>query len=456
MTLTLHHPSLCTRQPYSNGLQQQASYRVSITSAFQSLPSALQSALPTTRGSLIATRALASVQNEELTEIPLEDIPEGLQGKVNLRSVSRSLLADTLQLLEASYSESELRVIRLLLCVGLSKQQVARAIAARPSVLKLTVPDILLTVQTMVQLGATLGESITAILLHPELVAVPTSRFQTTVDRLEELGVAPAKVYKVFVRFPGIFKLSEDEIEPSVAKLQYLVGTGRDVMRMVERQPRILGLTEEDIAAAMDVLRENIKPEALPHVIEQKPQVLLMSPEAINTRFKYLSTVFHRRRISQIFRSAPGLLTIDSARLKQQYARLVNYLDEQSARKIINNFPQALTLSWDKVLMPKFQYLADLGLDRFEVLNFPAYLGYSLNARIRPRCKTLLQAGYQIKSHDQVMRVTSERRSDRRVGRTHYELLQEYGDHCVAIQHIVGLTDLEFRSQFGVEVVPGS
>ena len=398
-----------------------------------------------------ASSSAPVADQQELTEIVLDDLPEGLRGKVALRTVTGGLLTDTANLLQMNCSREELKVVRLLLCLGLAKNDVVRSVAANPSLLKLSILDILQSVKTFVDLGCTVGEATTAILRNPELVAVSPARFQSTVDQLVAVGVDLTRMHRVILRFPGIFELPVEDIQPSIAKLQYLVGSGKDVMRMVERQPRLLSLGENDIASTMEILTANVSTESLPQIIEAKPQVLLMSPEALLGRFEYLSTVFNRRRLSSVFRSAPGLLTVDAGRLKRQHARLVNYLDETAARKVINNFPQALTLNWERVLLPKFQYLTELGLDRFEVLNFPAYLGYSLNSRIRPRCVSLLKAGYEIKSHDEVMRVAGERRSQK-VGRSHYELLQEYGDHCVAIQHIVGLTDVEFRNQFGVDV----
>ncbi|GJP29870.1 hypothetical protein CLOM_g20147 [Closterium sp. NIES-68] len=366
-----------------------------------------------------------------------------------LRAISVGLVQDTVAMLDTKCDSGETKVVRLLLALGLGKQQVAQAVSSYPDLLQLSVVDILARLRVLLDLGSSLGEVASSLVREPRWLHAPVQRMYDMVEYLESLGVARDKVHRVLLRFPRIMELSEADITPSLARLQYIVGAGRDIYRMIERQPRVLGLSQAQIAETVDVLKAHIAPEQVADVLLKKPLVLLMSRDAIVQRIRYLASIFHKHRLSNVFKVAPGLLTIDTARLKRQYARLEAYLDPAATEKLVNAFPQALTLSWEKVLLPKFQFLEELGLDRFEVLNFPAYLGYSLDSRIRPRCAVLLAAGYQIRAHDEVITTDNERRL-RKFGRSHHEILQTFGAHSVCIQHIVGLTDADFHSQFGV------
>ncbi|CAI5968356.1 unnamed protein product [Closterium sp. NIES-65] len=366
-----------------------------------------------------------------------------------LRSISVGLVDDTVAMLDRKCDSRETKVVRLLLALGLGKQQVAQAISSDPDVLQLSVVDILARLRVLLDLGSSLGEVASSLVREPRWLHSPVQRIYDMVAYLESLGVERDKVHRVLLRFPRIMELSESEITPSLAKLQYIVGEGRDIYRMIERQPRVLGLSQAQITETVEVLKQFIAAEQVADVLLKKPLVLLMSRDAIVQRIQYLASIFHKHRLSNVFKVAPGLLTIDTKRLMRQYSRLEMFLDPAATDKLVNAFPQALTLSWEKVLLPKFRFLEELGLDRFEVLNFPAYLGYSLDSRIRPRCAVLLAAGYAIRAHDEVITTDNERRL-RKFGRSHHEILQTFGSHAVCIQHIVGLTDADFHSQFGV------
>lgn len=399
-----------------------------------------------------ASSSSVSLEAEEDHQEEGVEAGERNQEWPGLRAISGALVTDTVDMLERKCDSGETKVVRLLLSLGLNKQQVAQAISNHPGILKQNAVDILSRLRVLLDLGSSLGELASSLIREPKWVETPVQKIYDMVEYLEGLGVEREKVHRILLRFPKIFELNvEDSINPSLAKLQYVVGTGRDIYRMVERQPRVLGLSEEQIMATIDILKRHIAPDQIPDVLMKKPLVLLLSHEAILERFQYLSSIFHKHRLSNVFKVAPGLLTVDSNRLKRQYARLEAYLDPAATAKIVNAFPQALTLSWEKVLLPKFEYLEALGLDRFEVLNFPAYLGYSLHSRIQPRCNQLISAGYQIRVHDEVITTDNERRL-RKFGRSHHEILTTFGSHSVCIQHIVGLTDPDFESQFGVSM----
>ncbi|GJP38211.1 hypothetical protein CLOM_g22678 [Closterium sp. NIES-68] len=270
-----------------------------------------------------------------------------------LRAISVGLVQDTVAMLDTKCDSGETKVVRLLLALGLGKQQVAQAVSSYPDLLQLSVVDILARLRVLLDLGSSLGEVASSLVREPRWLHAPVQRMYDMVEYLESLGVARDKVHRVLLRFPRIMELSEADITPSLARLQYIVGAGRDIYRMIERQPRVLGLSQAQIAETVDVLKAHIAPEQVADVLLKKPLVLLMSRDAIVQRIRYLASIFHKHRLSNVFKVAPGLLTIDTARLKRQYARLEAYLDPAATEKLVNAFPQALTLSWEKVLLPQ-------------------------------------------------------------------------------------------------------
>ncbi|CAI5483600.1 unnamed protein product [Closterium sp. Yama58-4] len=63
---------------------------------------------------------------------------------------------------------------------------------------------------------------------------------------------------------------------------------------------------------------------------------------------------------------------------------------------MVQKFPHLFNYSWNNNLMPKLQYLDEVGRGIDEAVQHPQYFGYSLARRIRPRLGGVARAGLHV------------------------------------------------------------
>ncbi|CAI5472177.1 unnamed protein product [Closterium sp. Yama58-4] len=89
----------------------------------------------------------------------------------------------------------------------------------------------------------------------------------------------------------------------------------------------------------------------------------------------------------------------------------------QRARRLVVDlvvrYPSSIHYSWKTNLKPKVEYLKrEMGLSIMEVLEYPPFLGYSLDGRIRPRHVALVRMGYAVVAREMSSRMSVGDRKD--------------------------------------------
>ena len=217
--------------------------------------------------------------------------------------------------------------------LGLSKSQVAKAVAACPKLLGYRIEQNLkLTVQWLLDLGLNKTQVTKAVATFPAILGYSVEQnLKLTVQWFLDLGLNKAQVARAVATSPAILGCSlEQNLKPTVQWLLDLGLNKTQVAKAVATNPAILGYSVE----------HNLKP---------KVQWLL------------------------------GL-----------------GLNKTQLAKVLATSPAILGYSIEQNLKPTVQWLLDLGLNKTQaakaVVTFPPILGYSIEENFKPKCVLLVGA----------------------------------------------------------------
>lgn len=346
------------------------------------------------------------------------------------------------------YSQNEEKV-SILSTLGISRPQTLAILRRQPEILGLDSRVMQDAISFYISLGCSMFDIANAISKNYSWLTASVEDLSSLVEFLVANRVHRNKVPTTLFRCAFLLSSRPGVLEGPSRSLQSILGEEARVSRILESKPRVLALNGEDIRQSFGTMNKFIPEGQIPSIIMRSPYALLLSPAELSSRFQVLATIFHPHRLPMALHVAPAIINLDATSLQQRFSNLENYLTPTAATRLVNAFPQSLTLDWEKIVLPKFTYLDTIGLDRFEVTKFPAFLGYSLQSRIHPRTEALLKAGYKIRPHREVIPYFREKKLH--INRlTHYQALQLFGFHKVCIQHYVGLRDEAFEERFGL------
>eukprot|EP00435_Cladocopium_sp_Y103_P046338 s1570_g13.t1 len=257
-----------------------------------------------------------------------------------------------------------------LIDLGLTKSQVAKAIATFPQILGCSIDQNLKpTVQWLSDLGLTKSQVAKAVATHPQMLGCSIDQnLKPTVQWLIDLGLTKSQVAKAIATFPQILGYSIDQnLKPTVQWLIDLGLTKGQVAKAVASSPPILGCS----------IDQNLKPTVqwLIDLGLTKSQVA----KAIATHVRILGY-----SINQNLKPTVQWL-IDLGLTKSQVA------------KAVATFPSILGYSIDQNLKPTVQWLIDLGLTQSQVAKAIAthvrILGCSIDQNLKPTVQWLIDLG---------------------------------------------------------------
>ncbi|CAI5479143.1 unnamed protein product [Closterium sp. Yama58-4] len=213
-------------------------------------------------------------------------------------------------------------------------------------------------------LGVDIGKALSSF---PKLLFYPPSTARAMADYLTSVGVQPGLIGKVLSACPQLLGLSiEDNICPTISHLveEWGLDQSRDIPVVISRHPRCLTYS----------ISENLQPTLTFWIgsgIDKPAKLIRANPSilGLSTTKRILPTIaaFDSYGI-------PPHLTID----------------------MVQKFPHLFNYSWNTNLMPKLQYLEEVGRGIDEAVQHPQYFGYSLTRRIRPRLGGVARAGLHV------------------------------------------------------------
>ena len=254
--------------------------------------------------------------------------------------------------------------------IGLSKSQVAKAVAVFPKLLGYRIEQNLKpTIQWLLDLGLSKAQVAKAVACKPQILGYSIEKnLKLTVQWLRDLGLTKTQVAKTVATSPAILGLSvEQNLKPTVQWLLDLGLSKTQVAKAVAKQPHVLGYSIE----------QNLK-----------PTVLWMVGLGLNMT-----------QVAKVVTTSPAVLGLSiDQNLKPTVQWLLDLgLSKTQLAKAVSSKPCILGYSIEQNLKPKVQWLLDLGLNMTQVakavVSSPAMLGYSIEQNLRPTVDWLLDLG---------------------------------------------------------------
>ena len=223
----------------------------------------------------------------------------------------------------------------------------------------------------------------------------------TSVAYLIMIGVDKRQMGPVLTEKPEIMGMCvSNNLKP---KVEFIANSGIPhlvVGKMIENRPYILDYdVNENMRPAVDALLElGVRKEALPQMLLQYPELLGMKvKDKVEAKLPWLIAKVGVRRedMAAILEKLPQILTMNvPTGTKRVHALRDLGLKKEEVAQMIVACPQLLGLSIEKRIVPNGGFLVkEMKRDIKELLEFPAFLTYDLETRIRPRFEKVKKKG---------------------------------------------------------------
>ena len=253
--------------------------------------------------------------------------------------------------------------------LGLSKSQVAKAVAAFPKVLGYRIErNLKPTVQWLLDFGLNKTQVAKAVATNPAILGYSIEQnLKPTVQWLQDLGLSQTQVAKAVATFPAILGCSvEQNLKPTVQWLLDLGLNKTQVAKALATSPAILGYSIE----------QNLKPTV--HWLQDLGLSQTQVAKAVAT-----------------FPAILGCSVEQNLKPTVQWLLDLGLNKTQVAKALATN-PTMLGLSTEKNLKPTVQWLLDLGLSQTQVAKVvatsPPILGLSIEKNCKPKYILLVGA----------------------------------------------------------------
>ena len=325
--------------------------------------------------------------------------------------VSKAIAAHP-QLLGCSIEANLKPTVEWLRSVGLSDDQVSKAIAAQPQLLGCSIEaNLKPTVEWLRSVGLSDDQVSKAIAAQPQLLGCSIeANLKPTVEWLRSVGLSDDQVSKAIAAHPQLLGCSiEANLKPTVEWLHSVGLSDVQVSKAIAAHPQLLGCSiEANLKPTVEWLHSvGVSDDQVSKAIAAKPQLLGCSIEAnLKPTVEWLHSVgLSDDQVSKAIAVFPSLLGLSiEANLKPtvEWLHSVGLSDDQVS-KAIAVFPSLLGLSIEANLKPTVEWLRSVGLSDDQVSKAiaakPQLLCYSIEANLKPTVEWLHSVGL---SDDQV------------------------------------------------------
>ncbi|KAF3435194.1 hypothetical protein FNV43_RR22281 [Rhamnella rubrinervis] len=213
-------------------------------------------------------------------------------------------------------------------------------------------------------------------------------KIKPLVEFLLDIGVPKSDIPSILSRTPQLCGLSlSEKIIPRVAFLESLGVNRKQRAKVIHRFPAFLTNSRQKVKSAVDFLYEmGLSAESIGKILTRCPNIVSCSVED------------KLRPTAEYFR----LLGVDIAFLLRRFPQNLSYSIEANIKPVtefflergysmeevgtmISRFASLYGLSLAKNLLPKWEFFLTMDYPRSELVKIPAYFGYSLEGRIKPR-----------------------------------------------------------------------
>lgn len=338
----------------------------------------------------------------------VEDYEGNLQPKIRWlksinvhgRDLGTALTRET-RILERTIEELE-DSVELLENSGVKKEWIGWVVRRSPKVLACDVEELQERVSFFSRLGIKPDDFGRMVYNFPATLGhFSMDEMCSKVEYFKAFGLEDNSLGKVIARKPQLIARSiEDDLKPIVKFLYYLGVDGYGLRRILLIEPSVFCLNiAENIAPKIRFLRAvGVHEEAIGDVIVKYPPLLTYSlDKKIRPLVRFLLEMAWVRedKVGKILTLQPNLISCSVADKLEVTVKffLFHGIQKADIGAMVADFPMLLRYSL-AVLKPKFRYITKVMARPLEdIVKFPRLFSYSLEGRIAPRHKVLVEKG---------------------------------------------------------------
>ncbi|XP_060969354.1 transcription termination factor MTERF6, chloroplastic/mitochondrial isoform X2 [Cannabis sativa] len=251
----------------------------------------------------------------------------------------------------------------------------------------------------------------------PRLLLLPLdSQISTLVGFLEKIGISGEYMRNILLLFPPIMFFNIKVIKTRMLAFKELSMDERDIGKMLKKYPWVIATSIQenykDVSIYFDkekvvsLLEEvGFDKETIGKILCRCPEIFATSIErTLKRKLKFLSAIgISEVHYPRVIKKYPELLVSDIDRtLLPRMKYLVNMgLSRRDVAFMVRRFSPLLGYSIEEVMRPKLDFLVNtMEKPLREVVDYPRFLSYSLEKKIKPRFWALKQRNIECSLKD--------------------------------------------------------
>lgn len=242
-------------------------------------------------------------------------------------------------------------------------------------------------------------QAVALLLAQKRTLKRPVVELEGNVAYLLTAGVPIDQLGNVVRRSPQILLTSvQARIEPSVRCLR---GLGLDVGKMIVKNPRVVtydleGRAREVIGYLNSIGLGEGEVQAL---LEKDATLLTMTIETLAKKVEFLFRKSASEKAAlDLIKSSPHALYADVEQAIEQIEMVFATfgLEVGDTFRLLSKWPALMSMT-KRPMLEKVEFvITELGWSVDDVLQYPLFLSFSLEKKLRPRCEKVLQQGIVI------------------------------------------------------------
>jgi Uncharacterized protein conserved in bacteria len=306
-------------------------------------------------------------------------------------------------------------ILFLVRAMDLSKTDLKTMVVAYPCILCYSVHNLANKISFFTkELGLDKEEMREFLLSEPKLLcsAVDTGLLPRLQFLHKEMSIPLENLRTILKANPKLLLYSlEHNLQPKFISffIMRLYMQPKDILKLLTYYPLIIDYSLENhmLPIARYFLSElEFSPMEMKHILLKFPRIMTHSLFKIKHLVGYLryQLGMNAKEVKRVLFQAPQVISLNTdEKVASKVAFLKDTFDlanDKDLRKVISGMPTILLCNTEKNILPKAEYLLEeFGGDRMEmkqaVITLPTLLGYSLENRIKPRMRQLLDRGLQ-------------------------------------------------------------
>ncbi|CAA7393696.1 unnamed protein product [Spirodela intermedia] len=289
---------------------------------------------------------------------------------------------------------------------GVRRDWVGFVVGRCPQLLTFSMEDLEQRVKFYLKMGINRNDFGTMVYDYPKALGFfDLDVMNDKVDYLREFGLNTDELGRLLAHKPQLMGCSIEERWKPLVKYLYYLGVGRDGMkRILLMKPMVFCVDlETTIAPKVRFLQDiGVRPEAIGGVLVKFPSILTYSLyKKIRPVVVFLMTKagVTREDIGKVLALEPELVgcsITDKLDVNVKYFLSLG-IPLRSLGEMIADFPMLLKYNLD-VLRPKYRYLRRVMVRPLQdLIEFPRFFSYSLDGRIIPRHRILVENRINLK-----------------------------------------------------------